>query len=125
MKLCFDRNPCSAILLRHMIIGVPKEIKNLENRVAIVLAGVKSLVDAGHKVLIQTGAGVGSGITDDNYKAWGAQIVATAKECWDADMVMKVKEPQKEEFPLMRPGLLLFTYLHLANELELTKALME
>lgn len=108
-----------------MIIGVPKEIKNLENRVAIVLAGVKSLVDAGHKVLIQSGAGLGSGITDDDYKAWGAQIVPTAKDAWNVDMVMKVKEPQKEEFGYMKPGLLLFTYLHLANEDELTRALME
>jgi alanine dehydrogenase len=108
-----------------MKIGIPKEIKNLENRVAIVLAGVKSLKTAGHEVVVQTGAGLGSGITDEQYKAAGARIVGSAKEAWDADMVIKVKEPIAPEFEFLRPGLILYTYLHLANEPALGNALME
>ena len=108
-----------------MLIGVPKEIKNLENRVAIVLAGVKSLVLAGHKVRIEAGAGLGSGITDDEYRRAGAEIVKTAKEVWDSEMVMKVKEPLETEFQFLRPGLYLYTYLHLANEPKLGAALIE
>ncbi len=108
-----------------MKIGVPKEVKNLENRVSIVKAGVKALIRQGHEVVIQSGAGVGSGIEDHVYQECGATIVSSAKEAWDADLVLKVKEPQPEEFSLMREGQYLFTYLHLANELELTKALME
>ncbi len=110
---------------RLMKIGIPKEIKNLENRVAIVLAGVKSLKLAGHEVVIQTGAGLGSGISDDQYKAVGARIVASAKEAWDVDMVIKVKEPISPEFEFLRPGLILYTYLHLANEPKLGQALLE
>ena len=108
-----------------MIVGIPKEIKNLENRVAIVRAGVKALVSAGHKVRVESGAGVGSGVTDDHYKAAGAEIVSSGKEAWSADLVMKVKEPQESEFEFMRPGLFLFTYLHLANEPKLAAALLE
>jgi alanine dehydrogenase len=108
-----------------MKIGIPKEIKNLENRVAIVLAGVKSLRNAGHEVVVETGAGLGSGITDDQYQAVGARTVATAKEAWDADMVIKVKEPVAAEFEFLRPGLVLYTYLHLANEPKLGQALLE
>jgi alanine dehydrogenase len=108
-----------------MIIGVPKEIKNLENRVAIVLAGVKSLVTQGHKVRIETKAGLGSGISDEQYQKAGAEIVKTAKEAWDVDMVMKVKEPLESEFQYLRPGLYVYTYLHLANEPKLGTALME
>jgi alanine dehydrogenase len=108
-----------------MRIGVPKEIKNSENRVAIVLAGVKSLVAAGHEVLVQEGAGVGSGITDAQYRSAGAKLVGSAKDAWNADMVMKVKEPQKEEFQFLRPGLILYTYLHLANEPELGQELLK
>lgn len=108
-----------------MLIGIPKEIKNLENRVAIVPAGVKSFVAAGHKVRIQKGAGLGSGITDEQYVACGAEIVGSAKEAWASDMVMKVKEPQSAEFEFLRPGLYLFTYLHLANELALTQELLK
>jgi alanine dehydrogenase len=108
-----------------MKIGVPKEVKNLENRVALVRAGVLTLVSQGHQVLVQKGAGLGSGITDEDYAKNGARIVETAKEAWDVDMVIKVKEPQKEEFPLMKEGLYLFTYLHLANEPELTLELMK
>ena len=107
-----------------MKIGVPKEVKNLENRVSIVKAGVKALIRQGHEVVIQSGAGVGSGIEDHVYQECGATIVSSAKEAWDADLVLKVKEPQPEEFSLMREGQYLFTYLHLANELELTLSLI-
>ena len=108
-----------------MKIGVPKEVKNLENRVALVRAGVRTLVAQGHEVVVQKGAGIGSGILDEEYVASGARIVATAQEAWNADMVIKVKEPQKEEFEFMRPGLYLFTYLHLANEPVLAQELIK
>jgi len=108
-----------------MIVGVPKEIKNNENRVAMTPAGVTALVQNGHKVLIETNAGMGSGFTDNDYVAQGAQIVATAAEAWAADMVMKVKEPLESEYNYFREGLILFTYLHLAPEPELTRALAE
>lgn len=108
-----------------MIIGVPKEIKNNENRVAMTPAGVAAFVHAGHQVVIETQAGAGSGFTDEQYVQEGAKIMATAKEAWAADMVMKVKEPLTEEFSHFREGLVLFTYLHLAPEPELTKALVE
>jgi alanine dehydrogenase len=107
-----------------MRIGIPKEIKNLENRVAIVLAGVKTLVTQGHQVFIETQAGVGSGITDEQYRAAGATIVQTAAEAWSQELVMKVKEPQQSEFAYLRPGLILYTYLHLAAEPHLTKELL-
>ncbi|MBN6186819.1 alanine dehydrogenase [Aneurinibacillus sp. BA2021] len=108
-----------------MIIGVPKEIKNNENRVAATPASVASLVQAGHQVLVENQAGIGSGFTNEEYVKQGAKIVDTAKEAWAADMVMKVKEPLAEEFQYFREGLVLFTYLHLAPEPELTKALVE
>jgi alanine dehydrogenase len=109
-----------------MIIGVPKEIKNNENRVAITPAGINALTHAGHQVVIETNAGIGSGFTDEEYKQNGAEVLPTAKDVWDrADMVMKVKEPLPEEYGYFREDLILFTYLHLAPELELTKALME
>lgn len=103
-----------------MIVGVPKEIKNRENRVAIVPAGVQALVDDGHKVLVQKSAGVGAGISDEMYKARGATIIDSAEDVWaKAEMIMKVKEPIAQEFPLMRKGQLLYTYLHLAAATEL------
>ncbi len=108
-----------------MRIGVPTEIKALENRVGVNPGGVQALVRAGHEVRVQSGAGVGSGISDADLSAAGAQIVASAKDAWDADMVIKVKEPLAEEFGFFRPGLVLFTYLHLAPLPELTRALME
>lgn len=108
-----------------MIVGVPKEIKNNENRVAITPAGVTALVQNGHEVLIETNAGLGSGFTDSDYTAVGAKIVPTAADAWAAEMVMKVKEPLPAEFGFFREGLVLFTYLHLAPEPELTRALME
>jgi alanine dehydrogenase len=108
-----------------MIVGIPREIKNNENRVAITPAGVAQLVHAGQEVIIETNAGLGSGFSDQEYKVEGAKIVVTAKEAWSADMVMKVKEPLEEEFGFFREGLVLFTYLHLAPEPELTKALID
>ncbi|NUK30008.1 alanine dehydrogenase [Parageobacillus sp. VR-IP] len=109
-----------------MIIGVPKEIKNNENRVAITPAGVMSFVQAGHTVLIEKDAGIGSGFTNEDYASAGAQIIEQAQDVWaKADMVMKVKEPLPSEYGYFRPGLILFTYLHLAAEPELTRALKE
>lgn len=109
-----------------MIVGVPKEIKNKENRVGMVVAGVRALSQAGHKVLIQHNAGMGVGITDDDYRKAGATIIETAKEVYDkADMIVKVKEPLPEEYALLRENQILYTYLHLAADERLTKALME
>ncbi|MCF6094723.1 alanine dehydrogenase [Microaerobacter geothermalis] len=108
-----------------MRIGIPKEVKNNENRVAITPAGVKTLVGAGHEVLVEKGAGLGSGFSDESYMAEGAKIVPTAADAWNVDMVMKVKEPLPQEYNFFREGLILFTYLHLAPEPELTKALVD
>jgi alanine dehydrogenase len=109
-----------------MIIGVPKEVKNNENRVAITPAGVDALVLAGHEVLIEKGAGEGSGFVDEDYVAHGAKILDSAEQVWSsADMILKVKEPQPSEYRYFREGLILFTYLHLAPEPELTRELME
>jgi len=108
-----------------MIIGVPKEIKNNEFRVAITAAGVHEFGHHGHTVLVERGAGLGSGITDEEYSIAGAEIVAEADDVWArADMVMKVKEPVKAEYHRFRKGLVLFTYLHLAAEPELTLELL-
>ena len=109
-----------------MLVGVPKEIKNHEYRVAITPAGVKEFVNHGHKVVIETNAGSGSAISDDAYRAAGAEIVATAAEVWSrAEMIMKVKEPIAAEYPLMREGQILFTYLHLAASRDCTDALIK
>ncbi len=109
-----------------MIIGCPTEIKTRENRVGIIPASVFELTTAGHKVLVQAGAGLGSGITDDHYRAAGADIVATAEDVWaNAEIICKVKEPLTPEFALMRKGQILYTYLHLAPEPELTQALID
>jgi alanine dehydrogenase len=109
-----------------MRIAVPAEIKNNEYRVAITPAGVKDLVSAGHSVLIQSGAGLGSNITDDDYLKQGAEIEKDAAKVWAAgDMILKVKEPIESEYPHFREGMLLFTYLHLAAEEHLTKALLD
>jgi alanine dehydrogenase len=108
-----------------MIVGVPKEVKPDEYRVAMVPAGVEELTRAGHTVLIQTAAGAGSGITDELYAANGAQIVASSAEVWKrADLVVKVKEPLRDEWPLMRPGQTVFTYFHFAADRELTEAVI-
>ncbi len=109
-----------------MIIGVPKEIKNNENRVGITPAGVKALVNAGHTVLVEQSAGLGSGITDTDYVQAGAQIVGSALAVFgQADMIIKVKEPLPPEYELFRDGQILYTYLHLAPEPELTRVLMK
>jgi alanine dehydrogenase len=109
-----------------MIIGVPKEIKDHEARVALVPGGVIALREAGHEVLVETRAGLGSSLTDDEYAHAGATIAGSAAEVWaKADLVVKVKEPQPSEFGYLRPGLTLFTYLHLAPLVELTNRLLE
>ncbi|WP_444685462.1 alanine dehydrogenase [Alkalicoccus luteus] len=107
-----------------MIIGIPTEIKNSENRVAITPAGVMTLAKQGHTVLVQAGAGVGSGFEDADYQAAGADMIAEAADVWaKSDMVMKVKEPLASEYGYFREGLILFTYLHLAAEPALAEAL--
>ncbi|MQL51191.1 alanine dehydrogenase [Desulfofundulus thermobenzoicus] len=108
-----------------MIIGVPREIKDNENRVGITPAGVEALVKAGHRVVIEKEAGLGSGITDEEFIAAGAEMLPAKAEVYArADMIMKVKEPLPEEYDLFKEGQLLFTYLHLAPEPELTRALL-
>lgn len=107
-----------------MLIGIPKEIKNNENRVALTPAGVHSLVSRGHRVLIETNAGLGSGFTDADYQKQGAEIVATAGEAWAAELVVKVKESLSSEYGYLRDDLLLFTYLHMAAAPELADAML-
>lgn len=108
-----------------MIVGVPKEIKTEENRVAVTPTGVAGFVSREHKVLIEKGAGLGSGLTDRAYEAAGATVVESAQEVWSrANLIMKVKEPQVSEFPLLRRGLILFTYLHLAADEMVTRELL-
>jgi alanine dehydrogenase len=109
-----------------MIIGVPKEIKDKEYRVALTPGGAESLVHEGHKVLVQRDAGVGSGYGDEQYEEIGACVLQTATEVYaQAEMILKVKEPLPSEYDLLRPRLLLFTYLHLAADGPLTRALTE
>ena len=108
-----------------MIVGLAKEIKDNEYRVALPPGGVEALCQAGHRVLVESKAGMGSGFSDDEYAKSGAEVLNSAGEVWnDAEMVMKVKEPQPQEFEFLREGLLLFTYLHLAAEETLTKELL-
>ncbi len=106
-----------------MIVGVPKEIKTREYRVGMTPAGVKALTLRGHKVLVEASAGEGAGIKDADYVAAGATIVGTAAEAWGAEMVVKVKEPLPAEYGFFRENLVLYTYLHLAPEPELTREL--
>jgi len=109
-----------------MIIAVPKEIKNNENRVALTAAGTEILKKAGNQVLIEKNAGQGSGISDEEYKKSGAEIIADKKDLFDqAEMIIKVKEPLKEEYELFKEGQILFTYLHLAADQKLTEVLKE
>lgn len=109
-----------------MLVGVPKEIKNNENRVAMTPAGVHELTNRGHQVLIETVAGAGSGFEDAEYLAAGAEIVSTAKEVWErAEMIVKVKEPIAPEYSMMRKGQILFTYLHLAASKDCTDAIVK
>ncbi|MBN23201.1 MAG: alanine dehydrogenase, partial [Bdellovibrionaceae bacterium] len=109
-----------------MIVGVPKEIKNKENRVGMVIAGVMAMVKNGHTVLVQKDAGLGAGISNEAYQGAGAHIIDTPEEIFaKAEMIIKVKEPLPEEYKLLRPGQILYTYLHLAADERLTKAMME
>jgi alanine dehydrogenase len=108
-----------------MIVGVPKEIKNNEYRVAMTPAGVQQLVEQGHTVLVETGAGDGSRFLDEHYSRIGANIVPNAADAWSAEMVIKVKEPIAIEYPFLRSDLVLFTYLHLAAEENLTRAMID
>ncbi len=109
-----------------MKVGIPREVKNHEYRVAITPAGVNEFVRAGHQVFVESGAGLGSSIGDDDFAAAGAKILGTADEVWDtAELVLKVKEPVAEEYHRMRDGQVLFTYLHLAASKECTDALLD
>src|SRR3979411_420832 len=109
-----------------MIIGVPKEIKEQEQRVALLPSAVEQLKRRGHTVLVEKNAGFGSGYPDEDYVKAGAEIVDLAKDVFaHADMIVKVKEPLKAEFPLLRKGQILFTYLHLAASKPLTEALLK
>lgn len=108
-----------------MKIGVPTEVKNNENRVSLTPAGADRLIHEGHRVLVQSGAGLGSRIGDDDYRAVGAEIVPDAETAWgEADLLIKVKEPIAQEYGFLRPDLTLFTYLHLAADRPLTAALV-
>jgi len=109
-----------------VIVGVPKEIKTAENRVALVPAGAESLAGDGHTVLVEQGAGLGSGFADDAYRAAGAEIAPAADAVWaKAEMILKVKEPIEPEWPKLRPGQVLFTYFHFAASEPLTKAVIK
>ncbi len=107
-----------------MIIGTPKEIKDNEYRVGITPGGVRQLVKSGHQLLVETGAGEGSGFSDREYETSGARIVSTNAEAWCAQMVVKVKEPQPNEYEFLRSDLVLFAYLHLAADERLTREMM-
>ena len=107
-----------------MIVGVPTEIKNQEYRVAMTPQGVPSLTREGHETLVQRGAGTGSGFSDEKYASSRAQLVDSPEAVYaGADMIVKVKEPLEAEYPFLRPDLVLFTYLHLAAEPQLAKAM--
>lgn len=109
-----------------MIIGIPKEVKNNENRVALTPAGVVSFTSSGHEVIVESNAGVGSGFTDEDYTKAGAKVIDNAAEVWEkANLILKVKEPVPREYQYFREDLVLFTYLHLAAEPELTKQLLK
>ncbi|MFE2750772.1 alanine dehydrogenase [Actinosynnema sp. NPDC059335] len=109
-----------------MRIAVPREIKNHEYRVALTPAGAHELTQRGHDVVVEAGAGLGSAITDEEYLAAGAKVLATADDVWaEGDLVLKVKEPVAEEYPRLRKGQVLFTYLHLAADRPLTQALLD
>ena len=109
-----------------MIIGVPKEIKNNENRVAVTPAGVREMVARGHEVYVQTTAGNGSGFSDDEYRAAGAKMLPTIEDVYAiAEMIVKVKEPIRPEYGLIRKGQLLFTYFHFACDRALTDAMIK
>ena len=103
-----------------MIVGIPKEVKEDEYRVAILPVGVEELVTRGHKVLVQSCAGIGSGLADHDYLAAGAEMCASSEDIFkQADLIVKVKEPFPSEWPLIRPGQAIFTYFHFAADREL------
>jgi alanine dehydrogenase len=109
-----------------MLVGVPKEIKKQEHRVGLIPSSVREMVMHGHQVLIETGAGAGIGFNDEAYREAGAQIISTPAEIFaKADMIVKVKEPQPNECPLLRPNQILFTYLHLAADKPMTEAIIK
>ncbi|NQW05743.1 MAG: alanine dehydrogenase [SAR202 cluster bacterium] len=109
-----------------MIIGIPKELKNNEFRVSATPSGVHALVQAGHQVIVESGAGIGSAITDSNFISVGARITESVEDVWrEADLILKVKEPLPIEYPRMRKGQVLFTYLHLAASRECTEAIIK
>jgi alanine dehydrogenase len=109
-----------------LVVGVPNEIKTHESRVALTPVGVEELTRSGNRILIQSGAGQGSGISDEHYAAHGAEIVPSAADVWrQADLIVKVKEPLPVEWPYMRPGQVVFTYFHFAADEKLTRAVME
>ena len=109
-----------------MVIGVPKELKNNENRVSIIPFGVEDLQKSGHTILVQSQAGSGSGFDNDAYSQAGAEIIDSPNEIFQkADLIVKVKEPQPEEYPLIRPNQILFTYFHFAADEILTSRIRE
>ena len=109
-----------------MIVGIPKEIKNNESRVGMIPGGVLELTHRGHTVFVQSGAGLGSGFTDENYQKYGAQVLDTIEEVYAAsEMIVKVKEPTPAEYPLIREGQVVFTYFHFASSERLTRAMIE
>ena len=109
-----------------MIVGVPAEVKPDEYRVAITPIGVRELTDRGHRVLVESGAGEGSAISDADYEAQGARMIGAAADVFaEAEMVLGVKEPQPQEIGLFRPGQIAFTYFHFAADRELTQACLE
>ena len=109
-----------------MIVGVPREVKPDEYRIAMLPVGAEELTLAGHTVLVEVGAGIGSGILDSLYESAGAEVVATAEEVWArSDLIVKVKEPQRSEWPLLRPGQVVFTYFHFAADEPLTRAVID
>ena len=108
-----------------MLVGLPKEIKDNENRVGMTPGAVKALTRRGHRVLVEKGAGIGSSLSDEEYQASGAELVSDAADAWSAQMVVKVKEPIASEYQYLREDQVLFTYLHLAADQELTQALLK
>src|SRR5436309_2153904 len=111
---------------KRMIVGVPKEIKESEYRVSLVSAGAEALTEAGHTVLVEAGAGEGTGITDEEYREHGATVVDSAADIWaKAELIVKVKEPLPEEYPLIRRGQTIFTYFHFAADEGLVHAMLE
>jgi alanine dehydrogenase len=126
LRLAANRHNARITMKERMTVGVPKETKTDEYRVAMLPVGVEELTRAGHRVLIQAGAGQGSGIADERYVENGAEVVADAADVWrQADLIVKVKEPLPPEWPLLRPGQVVFTYFHFAASAELTQAVLK